>query len=1481
MSLKDPLLILSVAIAILLVCTDSVPMDRLIQEDQTNSKAEPRTSRASETVITVSDDILHRDVTRLGINVGGRSRWGDSITALKNLIPNPGFEAAYMSSNILLRSDGSNSTDMMQDFWNSSWNSEVSGAGQPEDFWNGGEYEFVYGNAKGYSGNITDFHHGNDSQSVSRPIFTIDQGVPVPDDHDVMTVRKKFDSNYLRSINGSACSPWSISGDEDIFFDTGEQRDGTPGEQSARLGTGTRLDLYMDTYYRDGDISCGKGVIVKGDWNISFWAKGQNGGDRLQVRFIRDAVGLTFTSQTVDLSTEWRNFRINFTVAEGVDEDRDYQHGDAMGALDLRFETQGLGNGGNVWLDDTYLGKRNQTNPTVFSDVVVDHLKDLKPGILRGWFGQLGVNLEEFTDPAAGRRNQGYRIGSRKPDTLSYSAHEFLELAMEVNSSVWLVIPPTLSPQECSDLVDYLGGPISTTYGSKRAVLGQPEPWTEVFSQIKLEFGNELWGGGGGADPFGGASVNGGTRLGAIANDRFAMFRANENYDPDLIKMVIGGQQAVPERQNQIEAASDNHDTTAIGGYYYGSIPSHSSVEEIFGSLYATATEYRTVNSFREGVDNIRTGGHEPAIYEINFHTTDTNDPPEDIRNSVVAGQGGGISLSYSMLTYMKYLGIMDQAAFSSWQYSYRYRSAPSEYVKLWGMLRDLDRTRYKRPTWLSVELANMAIMGDMVNTTHGGADPNWTQLPLNGISQQMEIPYIHSFAFRRETKGSLVLYNLHRTNDLDVKLNILNNPGGAAKKYVMASQDIYDDNEGRLENVSITESDITDFRYDYSMSLPPHSITVLAWEDNAAPVVNFSSFPEGPLALEPVHFNATCHDQDGEMVNWTWDFGDGTGSFYGENVTHSFSDNGNFTVKLTAMDDGGTAVSISRNVIIANIPPNCRAMEDIVDFEDRYVLFTGSGSDTPSDMYSLSYRWNFGDGNESEWQNNVIFGHTYREKGNYSAVLTVADDGGLESSDIVNVTIENHFPTAEIDSPLENLTVTEDDAILFSGVGDDSPSDFASLLFRWDFGDGDSSDWNSSGETVHTYTVSGEFNASLWVMDNNRDTGSDNISVFVENQAPFSDFELEKRTLDEDEVLPVRVGEYNDTPSDVPKLNFTWSANETAFGYGNNASFAWPETGEVTILLRVTDDDGANHTSANEIIILNVPPKALFNVSTREIEPGESILFDAVGSSDTVSDMSSLDYSWTVNGVPAGQGERLTRRFDEKGVFTVKLTVTDNDGAVDTFELPVTVTGEESSSDDETEDRGMRATVWLLLVFAVLVLIIVAGVVLLKYSRKRDMGWRTPRVVEEAGEDGDTETKAEIVEKSGDEDESRAGLEKEVEYDEEGGVEEDEGWFEEGGYGEGWIVDEDEGEVFDGWIEEKEEDGRHDDDEEEFGEGWIDGDVDEEHGEIDGWVEEDGEDGWYDDEEGYGEEWYGDEGELDGWIEEYEENGWNEDHKD
>ncbi|MCD6572898.1 MAG: right-handed parallel beta-helix repeat-containing protein, partial [Thermoplasmata archaeon] len=62
----------------------------------------------------------------------------------------------------------------------------------------------------------------------------------------------------------------------------------------------------------------------------------------------------------------------------------------------------------------------------------------------------------------------------------------------------------------------------------------------------------------------------------------------------------------------------------------------------------------------------------------------------------------------------------------------------------------------------------------------------------------------------------------------------------------------------------------------------------------NVPPVANFTWQPANPTDLDTVQFTSTSYDSDGTIVNYTWNFGDGSIA-YGSTVTHRYDDNGTY----------------------------------------------------------------------------------------------------------------------------------------------------------------------------------------------------------------------------------------------------------------------------------------------------------------------------------------------------------------------------------------------------------------------------------------------------------------------------------------------------------------------------------------------------------------------------------------------------------
>jgi len=73
---------------------------------------------------------------------------------------------------------------------------------------------------------------------------------------------------------------------------------------------------------------------------------------------------------------------------------------------------------------------------------------------------------------------------------------------------------------------------------------------------------------------------------------------------------------------------------------------------------------------------------------------------------------------------------------------------------------------------------------------------------------------------------------------------------------------------------------------------------------ENELPVVGFTYSPKENITVNMIMtFIDNSTDPDGQIVNWTWDFGDGNIS-YDENPTHKYASSGEYSVILTVMDN-------------------------------------------------------------------------------------------------------------------------------------------------------------------------------------------------------------------------------------------------------------------------------------------------------------------------------------------------------------------------------------------------------------------------------------------------------------------------------------------------------------------------------------------------------------------------------------------------
>ncbi|MGB1250315.1 MAG: hypothetical protein ACPG8W_06760 [Candidatus Promineifilaceae bacterium] len=761
------------------------------------------TTASGTTRINITSQPVVQGTKKFGINVGARDQYG-AAQLLKNLVPNPGFEASEFGM-VFIVLPGATNNRVQSDSWQTAWNNDAQAIGQPIGFWNGASYEIVSGTGKGRSGSVSSFTHAS-----GRYTFNLSGGGATPSEGDIVFVRKNIGGYDFDTLPRAKANP-------------GDKRPGSPGAQSLRLsssGNGFTSSYRedFDSYGRDGDQTAGKLLQVRGNWVFEVWAKGTTANSTMRIDFRRIGGGI-FMNETVDLTQGWQRIQRTFSV----DANADAQIANLPQSLALQLFVAG----GDVLVDDIKLQRADYNNPTVFSDTYVNALRELRPGVLRNWGAQLGGTLDNQLAGPYARKSTDFNPQNRIATNWHYSLHEFLRLSQVVGAEPWYVVPPTFSPADMQNLIAYLAAPAgSSPYAQMRANMGQAAPWTSVFGKIHLEYGNEVWGSAIGGDPFLGATMRGGINAAQVANDRFALAKNSRFFNASKFNLVIGGQERFTGRQTEIESNSTNHDSIGFAPYF-GELTQWQNDTMRYQPLYTHASELGQRGRMLENERILEESGQgtEMVIYEINLDRVKNAGVPADVCNDFLTSQGAGIAVPLTMLAYLRDLGIRTQAAYTSAQYSTPFFRCVGQSQRIFGMLRDIEATGRKRPAWLGIELANKALGGNMVAVDIDGA--SYTQQPINGIEQATQANYVQAFAFNQGGRWSLVLFN----TDLSQARNVtINGPSlSSGQMHSLTGNNLHSDNETN-NNIAIQTASVPGLRNGHTMTLQPHSMVVLTW---------------------------------------------------------------------------------------------------------------------------------------------------------------------------------------------------------------------------------------------------------------------------------------------------------------------------------------------------------------------------------------------------------------------------------------------------------------------------------------------------------------------------------------------------------------------------------------------------------------------------------------------------------------------------
>jgi len=461
--------------------------------------------------------------------------------------------------------------------------------------------------------------------------------------------------------------------------------------------------------------------------------------------------------------------------------------------------------------------------------------------------------------------------------------------------------------------------------------------------------------------------------------------------------------------------------------------------------------------------------------------------------------------------------------------------------------------------------------------------------------------------------------------------------------------------------------------------------------------------------------------DPDGQIQSITWNFGDGRS----KNITNdTFSSqlyqyrkniSGTFMISLWATDNDNVTSLLARQSVFVDTPPF--ATFSLISNNDGWVWLNASNS-SDVDGRVVWYCWNFNDSGSPlgrQCSNNSVIDYNFTTAGYHNISLYVVDDLGLNSSNIAQMryVYTNMAPLVWFSIVNSSSTGT----VTVQSTATDS-YDYDGLIesYMWHWGDvseptiTSNTNLSNSSYVTHTYSTSGFYNITLFVMDTMGAVGNLTLTTFVAidaNPTPASmnpgssDFmKVLNKTIPSSKINkpPVPVITVWSDPNAQNQRQFHFNANSSydvdgrirgylwLFGDGSNATFptvyyTYTQGGTYQVTLYALDDGGV---LAFRSMNLTVPyaPISQFSFIMSDILPlatgnnTRTVIFNA--STSYVQRGQIISYQWAFGDNNSSlfntNDSIICYNYTNPGLYNVSLTVIDNNGQNSSTRLSLVV---------------------------------------------------------------------------------------------------------------------------------------------------------------------------------------------------------------
>jgi len=274
----------------------------------------------------------------------------------------------------------------------------------------------------------------------------------------------------------------------------------------------------------------------------------------------------------------------------------------------------------------------------------------------------------------------------------------------------------------------------------------------------------------------------------------------------------------------------------------------------------------------------------------------------------------------------------------------------------------------------------------------------------------------------------------------------------------------------------------------------------------NQAPIANAGTDQIITLPTNTATLTGSGVDNDGQVVDYTWKQASGpttatTSELNKAQLTVSNCSQGKYTFVLTVTDNESMTSVDSASITIES---NVNQAPIVNAGADKWVTLPATSTTlnaTASDVDGsiVSYQWvkTWGPTATLTNVNSSSLSIVGTTAGTYTFKVTVTDDKGLKSSDVVNFTIKKALPTANAGAD-QQITLPISEGILQGGGSD---VDGTIISYAWTQSSGPAAvitNASLSTAQVSQLTAAGQYVFTLTVTDNDNQKATDNVTITV-----------------------------------------------------------------------------------------------------------------------------------------------------------------------------------------------------------------------------------------------------------------------------------------------------------------------------------------------------------------------------------------------